>query len=208
MIDAKARFTLKLFRYRRMSRPASTRMESTVLDICQFAHRSGFPWTNVAARPLVLGVILSAATSFSAVAQSSAPDPRVTPGAVNPEVTQDSIQSTICVRGWTRTVRPDRAFTQSLKRQQVGELGYQDQRMSQYEEDHLIPLSLGGAASDRRNLWPEPRFPADGWNAEMKDELEAVLARLVCNGRVSLEEARAAFATNWRDAWNRYVGSR
>jgi hypothetical protein len=90
---------------------------------------------------------------------------------MNPEVTQDNIQSTICVRGWTRTGRPDRAFTQSLKRQQIGALGYQDHRMSQYEEDRLIPLSLGGAASDRRNLWPEPRFPAAGWNAEMKDEL-------------------------------------
>jgi hypothetical protein len=177
-------------------------------DICQFAHRSGFRRTNVAARLLVLGVILSSTASLSASAQSSAPDPRVTPGAINPDVTQDNIQSTICVRGWTRAVRPGRAFTQKLKRQQIGELGYQDHRMSQYEEDHLIPLSLGGAPRDRRNLWPEPRFPADGWNAELKDELEAVLPRLVCNGRVSLEEARAAFAADWRDAWNRYVGSR
>ena len=158
--------------------------------------------------PLVLGVILAAVVSLSAVAQSSRPDPRVTPGAINPEVTQDNIQSTICVRGWTRAARPGRAFTQKLKRQQIGELGYQDHRMSQYEEDHLIPLSLGGAASDRRNLWPEPRFPADGWNADVKDELEAVLPRLVCNGHVSLEEARAALAADWRDAWNRYIGSR
>jgi hypothetical protein len=38
--------------------------------------------------------------------------------------------------------------------------------------------------------------------------LEAVLLRLVCNGHESLEEARAAFGADWRDAWNRYIGSR
>jgi hypothetical protein len=182
-------------------------MVATKLNIWQLANWPGFRWCD-ATLPLVLGVILAAAVSLSAVAQSSRPDPRVTPGAINPEVTQDNIQSTICFRGWTRTVRPERAFTQSLKRQQIADLGYQDRRVSQYEEDHLIPLSLGGAPRDPRNLWPEPRFPADGWNADVKDELEAVLPRLVCNGHVSLEEARAALAADWRDAWNRYIGSR
>ncbi len=31
----------------------------------------------------------------------------------------------------------------------------------------------GGAPYDPRNLWPEPRATADGWNADVKDELEA-----------------------------------
>jgi hypothetical protein len=42
----------------------------------------------------------------SALAQSARPDPHRTPGAINPAVTQDTIASTICVKGWTRTVRP------------------------------------------------------------------------------------------------------
>ena len=57
-------------------------------------------------------------------------------------------------------------------------------------EDHLVPLDLGGAPYDPRNLWPEPRATADGWNADVKDELEAVLSRLVCSGRVPLAEAQ------------------
>jgi hypothetical protein len=52
-----------------------------------------------------------------------------------------------------------------------------------------VPLGLGGAPFDPSNLWPERRTTADGWNADVKDELEAVLARQVCSGRVPLAEA-------------------
>lgn len=38
----------------------------------------------------------------------------------------------------------------------------------------------------------------------MKDELE-VLPRLVCEGRLSLDTARRAIATDWRQAYRRYV---
>ena len=79
----------------------------------------------------------------------------LTPGAVNPDVTQATIGSTICVRGWTRTVRPPVDYTNALKVKQMrmyGEAG----DSSRYQEDHLISLELGGAPSDPRNLWPEP----------------------------------------------------
>jgi hypothetical protein len=116
-----------------------------------------------------------------ALTQSALPDPARTPGALNPEVTQATIGSTICVRGWTQTVRPPQQNTSALKRQQILEFGYADRRLGAYEEDHLVPLDLGGAPYDPRNLWPEPRATADGWNADLKDELEAVLSRLVCS---------------------------
>jgi hypothetical protein len=35
--------------------------------------------------------------------------------------------------------------TSALKRQQIRQFGYADQRMSDYEEDHLVPLGLGGS---------------------------------------------------------------
>jgi hypothetical protein len=89
---------------------------------------------------------------------------------------------TICVRGWTQTVRPPQAYTHALKRQQIREFGYADRHLGAYEEDHLVPLGLGGAPYDPRNLWPEPRATTDGWNADVKDELEAVLVRRVCSG--------------------------
>jgi hypothetical protein len=49
------------------------------------------------------------------------------------------------------------------------------------------------------------RATADGWNADLKDELEAVLSRQVCSGRVPLAEAQQAIATDWTAAYNRFV---
>jgi hypothetical protein len=140
-----------------------------------------------------------------AMGQGALPDPNRTPGALNPAVTRETIVSTICVRGWTRTVRPPRQYTSTLKRQQIREFGYADRKMSDYEEDHLVPLDLGGSPTDPRNLWPEPRVATDGWNADLKDELEAVLAHLVCSGRVPLAEAQRAIAANWIDAYTHFV---
>jgi hypothetical protein len=136
----------------------------------------------------------------------SLPDPGLTPGAVNPAVTEATIDTTICVRGWTRTVRPPAGYTEELKRRQIREYGYADRRLRSYEEDHLVSLDLGGSPDDPRNLWPEPREAADGWNADRKDELEAVLARLVCAHQVLLREAQRAIATDWISAYRRFVG--
>ena len=143
-----------------------------------------------------------------AMGQGALPDSVRTPGALNPMVTQETIGSTICVRGWTRTVRPSPGYTSALKRQQVSEFGYADQKISEYEEDHLIPLILGGSPDDARNLWPEPFVSADGWRADRKDELETVLARLVCAGRLPLADAQRMIATDWTAAFGQYVTGR
>ena len=137
----------------------------------------------------------------------SLPDPRLTPGAINPAVTEETMDVTICIRGWTRTIRPPADYTEALKRRQIREYGYGDRRLRSYEEDHLIPLDVGGSPDDPRNLWPEPRQAADGWNADRKDPLEAVLVRLVCEGRVPLRDAQRAMATNWIEAYRSYVGA-
>ncbi len=36
------------------------------------------------------------------------------------------------------------------------EYGYADRNPAHYQEDHLVPLELGGAPRDPRNLWPQP----------------------------------------------------
>ena len=156
----------------------------------------------IATRWQVLACMLVA---FPALAQTSRPDPANTPGAINPAVTSRTLSTTICDPGWARMVRPPRGFTSYLKRRQIAGLGYSDQHMRDYEEDHLIPLSLGGAPADRRNLWPEPRLPDDGWTAEKKDQLEDTLHRMVCEGEVSLRTAQWAIATDWPAAYARYV---
>src|SRR5450759_919485 len=129
------------------------------------------------------------------------PNRVLTPGAFNPSVTQATIGSTICVSGWTATVRPPSSYTTGLKIQQIVQYGYIDTRTSSYEEDHLIPLELGGAPSDARNLWPE-RYAATlpgGRNvgARVKDGLETSLKRAVCARSITLADARAKIGIHW-----------
>ncbi|BAP88342.1 putative uncharacterized protein [Burkholderiales bacterium GJ-E10] len=134
------------------------------------------------------------------------PNAALTPGAVDPRVTQDNIRATICARGYTRTVRPTVRYTSHLKRRQIVEYGYTDRRLRDYEEDHLIPLEIGGNPTDPRNLWPEPRHVIGGWGAKRKDKLENALHRLVCRGRIPLAQAQREIAQNWIAAYQRYVG--
>ena len=136
---------------------------------------------------------------------SDLPDPALTPGAINTEVTQQNIHSTVCVKGYTKTIRPPAHYTNKLKKRQMREYGYADRNPKHYEEDHLVALSIGGAPHDPRNLWPEPRNSE--WSAKKKDQLEFVLYKMVCRQKISLAEAQHAMATNWIEAWKRYVPS-
>ncbi|MEV7355384.1 hypothetical protein [Kitasatospora sp. NPDC091276] len=126
------------------------------------------------------------------------PDPSCTPGAYNPDVTQATIGQTICVSGWTSTVRPPTSYTNALKAQQIAQYGYADTNLSDYEEDHFVPLELGGAPRDPRNLWPEPRYGDQ--TATGKDGVETKLKNAVCKGKVGLDDARSAIVTDWTTA--------
>ncbi|HET9147562.1 MAG TPA: hypothetical protein VFN77_05900 [Acetobacteraceae bacterium] len=141
-------------------------------------------------------------------AQSPLPDREMTPGAINRSVNQFDIRSTICRRGWTRTVRPPVSYTEPLKKRQILAYGYRDRRPWRYEEDHLIPLSLGGSPDDPRNLWPEPHLGPDQWGSYAKDRLEGRMARLVCRHEITLRRARRMMARNWIAAYRRFIGPR
>jgi hypothetical protein len=108
----------------------------------------------------------------------------LTPGALNPDVTQDTIDRTICVHGWTKTVRPPSSYTAQLKLKQMEQYGLTGPP-SGYQEDHLISLELGGHPTDPRNLWPEP-YP----RAAEVDQIENELNDKVCSGKLSLDEAQ------------------
>ncbi len=157
--------------------------------------------------PTCLGAALLwvALATASASAQSPLPNPRTTPGATNTAVTQLTIRETICQPGWTAMVRPTEDITDAIKLQQLQRLGIPGTREADFEEDHLIPLQLGGAPADPANLWPEPRHSADGWNANRKDGLERVLNRNVCSGKLALAEAQQAIAQDWTAAYTRFV---
>lgn len=135
------------------------------------------------------------------------PNPARTPGATNPAVTQATITSTICVTGWTATIRPSSSYTAALKQQQLthGYAYHGDLNPGDYEEDHLIPLELGGSPSAETNLWPEPEHATDG--AYSKDKIENKLHALVCAGSLSLRVAQHAIASNWFTAYQHYVST-
>ena len=152
----------------------------------------------------ILAAAIALAFSFPAFA-SDLSNPALTPGAINPEVTQENIHQTVCIKGYTKSIRPPAHFTNRLKKRQIRQYGYIDRNPNHYEEDHLIALSIGGAPDDPRNLWPEPRISE--WNAKKKDRLEYVMYRMVCDGEISLADAQHEMATDWIDAWKRYVPS-
>jgi hypothetical protein len=135
------------------------------------------------------------------------PDARCTPGALNPAVKPATIGSTICRAGWTSTVRPPESVTRLEKLASMG--AYADRApASAYEYDHLVPLELGGAVNDPRNLWPEPDYPVRaGFYLNPKDRLERALNHLVCDGRMALATAQRLIATDWVFAYRADVRS-
>jgi hypothetical protein len=146
--------------------------------------------TNIPRVVLVLAAVLLALLALvlwlrdARRAPAIVADPLRTPGMLNPSVTQATIGSTICVHGWTRTVRPPTDYTNALKVRQM-RLYRERGPLSGYQEDHLISLELGGDPTDPRNLWPEP-YP----RAAAVDRIENDLNAQVCSGALSLADAQ------------------
>ena len=158
---------------------------------------------------LFLGLALSPIVGINvASAQfSGLPDSSLTPGAFNPAVDQSTIQSTICVSGYTATIRPPASYTTNLKIKQLNS-GYSvngDVKTSDYEEDHLVPLEIGGDPKSPLNLWPE--LWNGGVGAHMKDKLENRIRKLICNGSITLTAAQAIFTSNWEIGYQKWIGA-
>lgn len=118
----------------------------------------------------------------------------LTPGVVNPAVTEATLRSTVCRKGWTKTVRPPTSYTNALKLAQMRARGLRGPP-SAYQEDHLISLELGGNPNDPRNLWPEP-YP----RAAEVDRVENELNARLCSGELTLDQAqRTESALKHRD---------
>jgi hypothetical protein len=168
----------------------------------------GLQWLTAAGAPVPTALAIpgvSAQPSPSTEATIGLPNHERTPGAINAAATQDKIETTICTSGWAASVRPPSAYTSALKIAQLFEYGYADRDPSHYQEDHLVPLELGGAPRDPRNLWPQPNVAilADGTEigSKEKDDLEDVLHSEVCAGTLALTDAQRMIAGDWIAAW-------
>lgn len=153
---------------------------------------------------IVTGSLLS--INLCGAQPAGLPDANQTPGSVDSVVNQANIQSTVCVKGYTQRVRPDKTYTNRLKREQLRQYQYADTDPRKYELDHLIPLNIGGHPTDPRNLWPQPR--TGEWSAEQKNELEWIVYKMVCRGELTLTEAQQRVASNWVEAYHAWVPSR
>lgn len=123
------------------------------------------------------------------------------PGVINPAVTQSNIPTTICVRGWTATVRPPLSYTAALKRRMIRDR-HLPGTTAHYELDHYVPLEIGGHPTDPRNLWPQP-WP----EARLKDKLEYALNRAVCGNRMTLSAAQHCLLDQLWQACARRMGT-
>lgn len=158
-----------------------------------------------------VGLVLSSHTT-TRVGPASYYPPSDIVGVTNPNVTQANIHQTICISGWTATIRPSSSYTTDLKKYQLGIVGKNplddgyagvmlygfgqyagaDKNTANFEEDHLISLELGGHPTDTHNLWPEA-YPT----AHLKDQTENALKRAVCSGSLTLKEAQDTITGDW-----------
>ncbi|MDX6503681.1 MAG: hypothetical protein QOE29_806 [Gaiellaceae bacterium] len=140
---------------------------------------------------LALALVLAAVLLLHHPAPASRfrADPTLTPGALNPAVTPTTLATTVCIPGWTATVRPPTEYTNHLKVVQLRQYGFPGST-ADYQEDHFISLGLGGHPTDPHNFWPEP-WP----RARAVDKIEVELHDKLCHGQLSLEEVRRRIAT-------------
>lgn len=127
------------------------------------------------------------------------PELTITPGVAASDVTQENIRTTICTPGFTQPPRrPPSSYTDNLKVVGFDQYGLSDRKKSDYEEDHLISLELGGDPKDAKNLWPEAYHASipDG-GARYKDKVEKYLNLQVCHGQMTLADAQNAIVADW-----------
>ena len=115
--------------------------------------------------------------------------------ALNPDVDEDTIGQTICVSGYTKSVRPATSYTNGVKKRLMRAAGVDEARIGDYELDHIVPLALGGHPRKLSNLMLQPWEGEHG--AKMKDLLEVRLQSLVCRGKLDLTDAQVCIAQDW-----------
>jgi anti-sigma factor RsiW len=122
------------------------------------------------------------------------PDPRLTPGAVQPLTSAE-----LCSVGRQESAP---AVPRAVALKVFAAYGIADPAPRAYELDYLIAPELGGT-NDIRNLWPQ-LYRALPWDAHAKDALEDHLYNLVCAGSLDLAKAQEQIASDWVAAYKKH----
>jgi hypothetical protein len=153
------------------------------------AHTPKILIIDITLKPHTCKIVVS-----NAAAGSVRPDPACTPGAIDTAVKQANIKTTICLSGYTTSVRPASSTTDRFKVTALAAYGMA--YAPTIELDHLVPLELGGA-STATNLWPEPNRSGASTFENPKDGIETSIKTAVCKGQITLAAAQNAIASNW-----------
>src|SRR5262249_11262828 len=129
-------------------------------------------WTELAvvAAAAVLAIGILGGVGAHGGAAKLSPDRGSWVLIAHPPRPHETIGDPICKHGWTRTVRPPTTYTNELKVEQM-EAYHRAGSTSDYQEDHLLSLELGGEPTDPRNLWPEPVVRAEDVDTSVEDAL-------------------------------------
>jgi hypothetical protein len=134
------------------------------------------------------------------------PDPKCTPGAINPTVTIEVIQTaklpvpdgfrTCCVRNQiTSEDAKNATYAWYGITKPAGNTG----ATQVCELDHLIPLEMGGADT-LNNIWPQCGPTAASLNNryfKLKDQVEDYLTGQVKAGTIDLRTAQEGISSDW-----------
>lgn len=153
----------------------------------------------------------SSSTSSSDPRIWQQPNPLLTPGVVDPRVTQGNLKTTVCRSGagpaqtWSEAERPTSSVTNQLKRLVAAGYGISPFIPEAWEGDHLIAIGVGGLPRDLtfegkklrliHNFWDEPR---EGGDTDRKDKLETKLHFDLCAGRITLKQAQEESLHFWK----------
>ena len=130
-------------------------------------------------------VLLAAVTPAATMDRHAVPDPQLTPGVIASADTGE-----VCAsdgKPGSAYSRAHRSMNENARRADFERYGIAWPDRHRYEDDHLVPLCLGGA-DVQGNRWPEPRWGI--WNSYEKDRLEGYACRTVCSGQLDLGAAQ------------------
>ena len=102
-------------------------LKPTIANLSSFSSLSSLPISSITNLTI---------PSECHIVDESLPDPKCTSGSINPSVNQENIKDTICIPGFSKTVRPLVSYTSPLKIHLIYSYGFTDSR-SKYELDHL-----------------------------------------------------------------------
>ena len=156
-------------------------------------------------------MVLGAAATFTradpvpqAIIDASVAPRHFSTEMLNPDITQENSQDTICRKGFTKTIRPAVVYTNGVKFKLMREAGIPEEDADKYELDHIVPLALGGHPRKLANLMLQP-YEGTALNARQKDRLELKLQHMVCSGELDLATAQREIGSDWVGAYAKHI---